>query len=162
MVVTVRDDERDGPAFVVGDVHGHLDKLISALNRVGSSTTAANWTGGRDSLWFLGDFVDRGPDGIGVIELVMRLGDEQRGQAARCTLCSATTRCCCWGMHLFGDTPVPSDFGFRASRVAGISTAAVVRPEQADRPACAVVDRSSGRCGGEGQPAAALRHPRRT
>jgi hypothetical protein len=35
-----------------------------------------NWSAGNAVLWFLGDLVDRGPDGIGVIDLVMRLQKE--------------------------------------------------------------------------------------
>jgi len=107
MVVTVRDDERDGPAFVVGDVHGHLDKLISALNRVGLVDDGGHWTGGRDSLWFLGDFVDRGPDGIGVIELVMRLGDEAARAGGQVHSLLGNHEVAAAGMHLFGEHPGP-------------------------------------------------------
>jgi hypothetical protein len=35
-----------------------------------------DWAAGDARLWFVGDFVDRGPDGIGVVDLVMRLQAE--------------------------------------------------------------------------------------
>jgi hypothetical protein len=41
---------------------------------------AGDWTGGDAKLWFLGDLTDRGPDGIGMIELVMGL--QERAGAA--------------------------------------------------------------------------------
>jgi Calcineurin-like phosphoesterase len=61
------------PLYVVGDVHGHLEPLLAELARVGLVDDAGRWTGGGARLWFLGDLTDRGPDGIGVIELVQRL-----------------------------------------------------------------------------------------
>lgn len=57
-----------GSLFVVSDVHGYRDDLVQALDRAGFS--------GGDELWVLGDLLDRGPDGIGVIDLVMSLQRE--------------------------------------------------------------------------------------
>ncbi len=37
---------------------------------------SGTWVGADSRLWFVGDFFDRGPDGIGVLELVMRLENE--------------------------------------------------------------------------------------
>lgn len=63
------------PFFVVSDVHGHLDELVEALRDAGLlSTDRVTWAGGDARLWFLGDYVDRGPDGVGVLNLVRRLG----------------------------------------------------------------------------------------
>ena len=39
-------------------------------------TEEGAWSGGRASLWLLRDYVDRGPDGVGVIELIMRLQEQ--------------------------------------------------------------------------------------
>lgn len=66
--------------FVIGDIHGHLDKLIRHLRYAGLATSNAQWTGENAQLWFIGDFTDRGPDGVGVIDFVMRL---QRDAANR-------------------------------------------------------------------------------
>ena len=64
------------PTFVVGDVHGHVEPLVDVLRDAGLVNARAGWSGGDARLWFIGDLVDRGPDGIGVIELVMRLQRE--------------------------------------------------------------------------------------
>lgn len=65
-----------GPLYVVGDVHGYLDELLAALAEQGLIDSEGRWAAGNARLWFLGDFTDRGPDGIGVIDLVMRLSAE--------------------------------------------------------------------------------------
>jgi len=61
------------PLFVVGDVHGHRDVLVRLLREVGLVDPAERWSGGDALLWLVGDLVDRGPDGIGTIDLVRRL-----------------------------------------------------------------------------------------
>ncbi len=69
--------------FAVGDVHGHVDPLVAVLRDVGLLDERGRWSGGDARLWFVGDLVDRGPDGVAVIELVMRL---QREGDVRCLL----------------------------------------------------------------------------
>jgi hypothetical protein len=71
---------RDGlesptPHYAIGDVHGCAAELRASLRRGGLIDGADNWTGGSARLHFLGDLTDRGPDGVGVIELIMRLGE---------------------------------------------------------------------------------------
>lgn len=55
--------------FVVGDVHGHLDELRALLERLGEEAAPG------DALVFVGDYIDRGPDSKGVVELVMAQAD---------------------------------------------------------------------------------------
>jgi Calcineurin-like phosphoesterase len=66
--------------FVIGDIHGHLNKLRALLQDLHLIDERLHWSGSGASIWFLGDYTDRGPDGVGVIELVMRL--EVEAQAA--------------------------------------------------------------------------------
>ena len=66
----------DSPLYVVGDVHGYRTELTDALRTAGLIDGAERWTGGRARVWFLGDYTDRGPDGVGVLDLVMRLAGE--------------------------------------------------------------------------------------
>lgn len=66
--------------YAVGDVHGHLHPLIRCLHRSGLVDEDGRWRAGDAVLWFLGDYVDRGPDGIGVLDYVMAL---QRQAAAQ-------------------------------------------------------------------------------
>lgn len=97
---TGRADERDaemlpGPSalydrdmtriFAVSDIHGHPDTLRAALRVYGLIDQDDTWTAGEDHLWVLGDLVDRGPDGIEVIDLVRHLMDQTDGQV-RCLL----------------------------------------------------------------------------
>ena len=52
-----------GRTFVIGDIHGDLPGLELVLSRLPALTPA-------DTLVFLGDFVDRGPNPRGVVERV--------------------------------------------------------------------------------------------
>src|SRR5215469_4358574 len=52
----------------VGDIHGRLDLASAALE-----VMQERLTGRAYRLVFLGDYVDRGPDSRGVVELMMRL-----------------------------------------------------------------------------------------
>lgn len=61
------------PLFVVSDVHGFLPELVDSLRGAGLTDPAGEWTAGQARLWFLGDYVDRGPDGVGVIDYIRRL-----------------------------------------------------------------------------------------
>lgn len=64
------------PTFVVGDVHGHVEPLVDVLRDAGLVDGGRHWSGADARLWFIGDLVDRGPDGVAVIELVMGLQRE--------------------------------------------------------------------------------------
>lgn len=61
------------PLWVVGDVHGAYEKLVQLLRQAGLIDEQTNWTGKRAHLVFLGDYFDRGPDGIGVVRLIRKL-----------------------------------------------------------------------------------------
>ncbi|GGK90807.1 hypothetical protein GCM10010844_06680 [Deinococcus radiotolerans] len=65
---------------MVGDIHGAYDKLRALLLRAGLIDFDGAWTGGDAHLAFLGDYVDRGPQGLEVIRLVRNL--EVQAQAA--------------------------------------------------------------------------------
>lgn len=73
------------PSFVVGDVHGHRDVLVQLLREAGLVDARGRWTGADALLWLVGDLVDRGPDGVGTIELVMEL-EREAGGSVRCLL----------------------------------------------------------------------------
>lgn len=52
--------------YAMGDIHGQREMLESAL-------TWIDWDGGRDArIVFLGDYVDRGPDSKGVIDILSK------------------------------------------------------------------------------------------
>src|SRR5579871_3475958 len=64
------------PTYVIGDVHGQLKKLVRLLREAYIVREDLSWQAGDATLWFIGDLVDRGPDSIGVLDLVMRLQRE--------------------------------------------------------------------------------------
>ena len=64
------------PIYIIGDIHGHLKKLVKLLQDEQLIDAEHSWKAGTAILWFMGEFVDRGPDGIAVLDLVMRLQAE--------------------------------------------------------------------------------------
>ncbi|MGQ4810010.1 Serine/threonine-protein phosphatase 1 [Candidatus Entotheonellaceae bacterium PAL068K] len=55
--------------YAIGDIHGYLDKIRRLLDVLHYDPAA-------DRLIFLGDYIDRGPDSQGVINLMLRLQQE--------------------------------------------------------------------------------------
>ena len=52
--------------LAIGDIHGRLDKLKALLGGI-------SWIPDEDTLVFIGDYVDRGPDSAGVIDHILGL-----------------------------------------------------------------------------------------
>ena len=69
----------------MGDVHGCRDVLLELLRGAELVDGTGRWSGLDARLWLLGDLVDRGPDGIGTIDLVRSLERESNG-GVRCLL----------------------------------------------------------------------------
>ncbi|WP_425581380.1 metallophosphoesterase [Streptomyces sodiiphilus] len=103
--------EGTGPLYVAGDVHGYLDELRAALREAGLTDAEDRWAAGNARLWFLGDFTDRGPDGVGVIDLVMRLSAEAAAAGGYCKALLGNHELLLLGASRFGDTPVDSGAG---------------------------------------------------
>jgi hypothetical protein len=59
--------------WIIGDVQGNLAQFQRVLVDVGLIDASGEWAGGGSTLAVAGDLVDRGPDGVGVISLLMRL-----------------------------------------------------------------------------------------
>ena len=60
----------EGALDLIGDVHGELEALLALLHRLGVDVERARV---QRHLVFVGDLVDRGPDSVGVVEVVERL-----------------------------------------------------------------------------------------
>ncbi len=58
--------------FAVGDIHGCLDKLEKLIRRLDIAAA--------DTLIFLGDYIDRGPDPKGVVDFLVQLRSECEGR----------------------------------------------------------------------------------
>ncbi|MGW2370929.1 MULTISPECIES: metallophosphoesterase [Kitasatospora] len=103
--------EPPGPVYVVGDVHGYLEELRAELHHQGLIDADGHWSAGRARIWFLGDFTDRGPDGIGVIDLVMQLAAEAAAAGGYCRALMGNHELLFLGAHKYGDEPVQSTAG---------------------------------------------------
>ncbi|MBB6032393.1 metallophosphoesterase [Phytomonospora endophytica] len=103
------DDETASPLYVVSDLHGHRDAFVAALKEAGLVDDEERWSGGTASLWCLGDFTDRGPDGIGVIELVMALSEQAAEAGGTVDALLGNHEILLLGAHLFGEEAVPGE-----------------------------------------------------
>jgi len=100
-----------GPLYVVGDVHGYLQALLDALGQAGIIDADGHWAAGPARIWFLGDFTDRGPDGIGVIDLVMNLAPEAAAAGGYCRALMGNHELLLLGADRYGDQAVQSTAG---------------------------------------------------
>jgi len=57
---------QNGRTLIIGDVHGCLEMLKRLMDKIA-------WRPERDSLIFLGDYIDRGNDAMGVVEYILSL-----------------------------------------------------------------------------------------
>ena len=65
------------PTFIIGDIHGHYKPLTQLLRFDGQIIDKdLRWNAGDATLCFMGDYFDRGPDGVSVVRLIMRLQRE--------------------------------------------------------------------------------------
>lgn len=95
--------------YAVSDVHGHPEKLTAALQEAGLIDAEGNWSGEDSRLWFLGDFFDRGPDGIGVLRMVRRLAEQAAVGEGVVQVLLGNHEILALGMRKFGDTFVPHE-----------------------------------------------------
>jgi len=92
----------------VGDVHGCRDVLVGLLRDAGLVSGDERWSGADARLWLLGDLTDRGPDGVGAIELVRRL-ERESGEAVRCLLGNHEALLLAAARHGGEETSVPGE-----------------------------------------------------
>ncbi len=52
--------------YIIGDIHGCLGMLTRLMDKI-------DWRSDRDALIFLGDYIDRGENSKGVIDLILKL-----------------------------------------------------------------------------------------
>lgn len=97
--------------YAVSDIHGHVGPFVVALGRAKLLDSDGAWCGGQARLTVLGDFFDRGPDGIAVIDLLRRLQDEAGAAGGQVDALLGNHEILTLGMHRFGDRRVPSLFG---------------------------------------------------
>lgn len=96
---------------VVSDPHGHRDELVAVLQAASLLDADEHWSGGAGRLWFLGDFFDRGPDGVGIVDLVRRLQDEAAAGGGHVGAVLGNHEVLALGRHVFGDQALPRRVG---------------------------------------------------
>lgn len=63
--------------YAIGDVHGYPNQLAALLNQI-AEDAAREAAPERPLIVFLGDYVDRGPDSRGAIDIIVSLMDDDR------------------------------------------------------------------------------------
>jgi hypothetical protein len=95
------------PLFAASDIHGHRTELRAALHEAGLTDPDGNWAGADAHLCFLGDYFDRGPDGVGVVDDIRRLAEQAPATGGRVTPLLGNHEVQIVATYRFGDTPVP-------------------------------------------------------
>ena len=62
---------------IIGDVHGHADKLEALLRKLGYQHRAGAWRKAGHTAVFVGDLIDNGPGQLRTLELVRAMVDQQ-------------------------------------------------------------------------------------
>lgn len=102
-------DQVTSRLFVTSDPHGHLDELTEALVSAGLVTGHGDWAGGPARLCVLGDLFDRGPDGIGVVDLVMKLQSQAEDVHGHVTMVLGNHEVLALGTQRFGSANIGLD-----------------------------------------------------
>ena len=97
--------------YVIGDIHGHYDKFAELLQNAALIDQDLHWSGGTATLCCIGDFTDRGPDGISCIELAMRLQQEAIESGGRLVALLGNHEPLLLAAHHFGMVETPTDEG---------------------------------------------------
>jgi hypothetical protein len=105
--VVAAPDTASRPLYAIGDIHGYLAELDAALHAAGLTDSDGAWTGGAATVWFLGDFTDRGPDGIGVIDRIRGLAEQAGTTGGEVRALLGNHELLLLGTHRFGDDVVP-------------------------------------------------------
>jgi hypothetical protein len=60
---------------IIGDIHGHADKLEALRRTLGYRDTAGAWRHPERQVIFVGDFIDRGPAQLRSLDIARRMVD---------------------------------------------------------------------------------------
>jgi hypothetical protein len=93
--------------LAVSDIHGHQQIFINRLTEHGLIDDDLRWTGGNVTLWCLGDYVDRGPDGLATIDLIRQLQGQAPASSGRVNALLGNHEVQLLAAKHFGTTPMP-------------------------------------------------------
>jgi hypothetical protein len=66
---------------IIGDIHGHADRLEALLKRLGYANRGGAWRHPERQALFVGDLIDRGPDQLRSVRLVRAMTDAGSARA---------------------------------------------------------------------------------
>lgn len=115
--------------FVTSDPHGHRETLTAALRDAGLLTDRNDWAGTDARLFVLGDLLDRGRDGIGVVELMMKLQTQAEQSGGRVVVLLGNHEVLALGMKAFGTTDIDVDGHVRNFAVSWMRNGGQVRDQ---------------------------------
>jgi hypothetical protein len=92
---------------IIGDVHGHADRLVALLTSLGYRVRGGAWRHPDRVAVFVGDFIDRGPDQIETLRIVRTMID---AGAARAVMGNHEFNAIAWA------TPAPDGAGHLRTR----------------------------------------------
>ncbi|MEV0899694.1 metallophosphoesterase [Actinoplanes sp. NPDC049802] len=95
------------PLFAASDMHGHRSEFRDALHDAGLIDTAGDWCGADARLWLLGDYFDRGPDGLGVVDDIRRWSTQAAYAGGDVQALLGNHEVFLMAAHRFGTDPVP-------------------------------------------------------
>ncbi|MEU4620178.1 metallophosphoesterase [Actinoplanes sp. NPDC023801] len=95
------------PLFAASDMHGHRAEFRAALRDAGLIDTSGDWSGADARLWVLGDYFDRGPDGIGVVDDIRRLTAQAAAAGGEVGALLGNHEAHLVAAHRFGVAPIP-------------------------------------------------------
>ena len=65
----------------IGDIHGHADKLLELLEKLGYTTNNGTYCHPTRKVLFVGDYIDRGPKIRETLEIVKSMVDSENAIA---------------------------------------------------------------------------------
>lgn len=71
------------PLYALGDIHGELDKALALLRQIRLIDESNRWIGKHARLVCVGDYVDRGRQGIETLEMLRRLQEQAQKEGGR-------------------------------------------------------------------------------
>jgi len=96
--------------FVIGDIHGQYSKLVKLMRGAGLVDQRLNWSGEDATLCFIGDFTDRGPDGLQSIDWIIDLQHQATDAGGRIVALLGNHEVLLLAAHRFGEEPL-TEFG---------------------------------------------------
>ncbi|MEZ4659796.1 MAG: metallophosphoesterase [Caldilineaceae bacterium] len=90
------------PFYVIGDLHGQYARVAHLLQAATLIDADLHWAAGDATLCFMGDFCDRGPQGIECVDLVMRLQHEAAAAGGQVTALMGNHEPLLLAAHRFG------------------------------------------------------------